>query len=61
MYSQIYSGLILIFAILRNFRVVGPNMVFFYPIGQKEVILGPLFRSENDENRACLTKNKLFS
>ena len=44
MHSQIYSGLSLIFAILRNFREAGAkglfcarraNIVFFYPIGQK--------------------------
>ena len=65
--SQIYSGLSLIFAILRNFRVAGENefilarwanMLFFYPIGQKKFTLGPLFRSKHDENRACVTKNK---
>ena len=32
-------------------------LVFFYPIGQKKDTLGPLFRSKNDENRACVTKN----
>ena len=33
------------------------NIVFFYPIVQKKkVTLGPLFRSKNDENRACVTK-----
>ena len=60
-----YSGLSLIFAILRNFRVAGANksicarwanIVFFHPIGQKQVTLGPLFRSKNDEYRACVTK-----
>ena len=64
-HSQIYSGLSLIFAILLNFRVTGAqefmcarraNIVFFYPIGKKKVTLGPLFRSKNDENRACVTK-----
>ena len=69
MHSQIYSGLSWIFAILRNFRVAGANesirarwanILFFHPIGQKKVTLGPLFRSENDENRACVSK-KIFS
>ena len=27
------------------------------PAGQKEVTLGPRFRSENGENRACVTKS----
>ena len=45
MHSQIYSGLSLIFAILRNFRVAGANgfisarranIVFFYPIGKRK-------------------------
>ena len=36
MHSQIYSGLSLIFAILRNFRVAGANIEFFYLIGQKK-------------------------
>ena len=80
MHSQIYSGLSLISAISRNFRVAGENesirarlvrpagpngfilarwanIVFFYPIGKKKVTLGPLFRSKNDKNRACITKN----
>ena len=44
MHSQIYSGLSLIFAILRNFRIADANestsarwanIIFFYPIGQK--------------------------
>ena len=52
MLSQIYSGLSLIFAILRNCRVADVNgsiyarwvnIVFFYPIGQNKVILEPLF------------------
>ena len=29
---------------------------FFYPIGPKKLTLGPLSRSKNDENRACVTK-----
>ena len=69
MHSQIYNGLSLISAILRNFRVAGENafilarwanIVFFYPIGQKKVTLGPLFRSKNDENRVCVTKKNFF-
>ena len=36
------------------------SIVFLYPIGQKKVTLGPLFRSKNDENRACVTKINLF-
>ena len=45
MHPQINSGLSLIFAILRNFRVAGAkgvlcarwaNIVFLYPIGQKK-------------------------
>ena len=69
MHSQIYSGLSLIFAILRNFRVAGAqeslcarrtNIVFLYPIGKKKVTLGPLFRSKNDENRACVTKTNFL-
>ena len=36
MHSQIYSGLSLISAILRNFRVAGVNIVFFYPIDKKK-------------------------
>ena len=66
MQSQIYSGLSLIFAILRKFRVADSgrkweyeagtngsirahwaNIVFSYPISQKKVTLGPLFRSKN--------------
>ena len=35
------------------------NIVFYCPIGQKKVTLGPLFRSKNDENRACVTKKLL--
>ena len=74
MHLQIYSGLSLIFAILRNFRVAGANgfiswanIVFFIQsvntdliksIGDfTKVTLGPLFRSKNDENCACITKN----
>ena len=62
MHLQIYSGLRLIFAILRSFRVVSvqrslpSNIVYIYPIGQKKVTLGLLFRSKNDENRACVAK-----
>ena len=37
----------------------GKYIVYFYPIGQKKVTLGPLFRSKNDENRACVTKTNL--
>ena len=68
MHLQIYVGLSLIFAILRNFRVAGANksicarwanIVFCLPIGKKKVTLGPLFRSKNDENRACVTKGIL--
>ena len=64
MHTQINSGLSLIFAILRNFRVAGAqgflcarraNMVFFIQ-SVKKVTLGPLFRSENDENHSCVTK-----
>ena len=71
MYSQIYSGLNLIFAILRNFRVAGAYRLLcvrlMRPPGKysillsnrsKKVTLGPLFRSKNDENRACVTKRK---
>ena len=40
LHSQIYSGLSLIFAILRKFRVraleASVNIVFFYPIDQKK-------------------------
>ena len=45
MHSQIYNGLSLIFAILRNVRVAGANgfisarwanIVFLYPIGKKK-------------------------
>ena len=59
--SQIYNGLSLISAILWNFRVAGENgfifarwanIVFFYPIGQKKVTAGPLFRPRNE----CVTK-----
>ena len=57
MHSQVYSGLRLIFAILRNFRLASAHeplckysIFSFYRIGQKKVSLGPLLRSKNDEN-----------
>ena len=58
MHLQIYSGLSLIFAILREFKVAGANTVFFYPIGQKKVTLGPLFGSKNI--KIVLVLQKLF-
>ena len=36
-------------------RPAGMNELFT-PAGQKEVTLGPLFRAEKAENRACVTK-----
>ena len=69
MHSQIYSGLSLIFVILRNFRAAGKNGFLFSPGGWEWIFLSdrskkgtvrPLFRSKNDENRACVTK-KYFS
>ena len=51
MHSQIYSGLSLIFAILRNFCARRANKVLFYSIGQKKVTLGPLFKLKNDKKK----------
>ena len=67
MHSQIYSGLSLIFAILRNFRVAGENESIrarlVRPAGVNGFIIArraSFFRSKNDENRPCVTKN-IFS
>ena len=66
MHSQIYSGLSLILAILRNFRVAGENgfilarwtnIVFFFILSVKKVTLGPLFWSKNDEIVHAFQKN----
>ena len=57
-----------IFAILQKFRAAGGNGFlrppgesgFFHPIGPERVTSWPLFRSENGENRAWVTKKLLF-
>ena len=36
--------------------LIGALHIFFYPIGRKKVTSRLLFRSKNDENRACVTK-----
>ena len=50
MQSQIYSGL----------SLLSGKYSIFYPIGKKKVNLEPLFRSKNDENRACVIKMKFL-
>ena len=69
MHSQIYSGLSLIFAILRNFRVAGAkgsfcarraNIIFFIQ-SVKKSHFRTLFRSKNAENRACVTSTNFIT
>ena len=38
-----------------------PGKYSIYSIGQKKVTFGRLFRSKNDENRACVTKIIFFN
>ena len=62
LHSQIYSGLSLIFAILRKFRVraleAGVNIVFFLSNRSKKVTLGPFFRSKT--TKIVYVTKKLF-
>ena len=65
-HSEIYSGLILIFAIFLNYKIAGVK-VFYLRLPDKYSILfsnpsknsaiESLFKSKNDENRERVTKN----